>query len=274
MSMVTARKQRPVLNHLNTLQLHQELRCPRLLSNPQLSQTLSRTPSSQLACHRLTQLLLLVFLRRLLWQVRKVLLNKDPKETHNSVSMEDIHRLVDKSNLHCPKSHTTHSANRLLQLKAHSKAIQTSNLSPRLNPSLELSPLHLISSPLTILPTHNSVTLITTITNSNMDCSKVPKVNKMALHPSNDLTVVTTVPRQRIPPSSPKALPSRPSPVTQLQERLKPAAIRLQTLLLKPSNQELLRALHHSNPVSNINLRLETTRMATPTTPAHTMLRT
>jgi hypothetical protein len=272
--MVTAKKQRLVLNHLNTLQLRQELRCHRLLSNPQPSRRLSRLQNHQPACHRPILLLLLVSLHRLLWQVRKARPSKDRKAMHSSANMADIHRLALKNSLHCPKSRMMLSANRLHPLKAHSRAIQTSNLSPRLNPNLGLSLPHPTNSPLTTLPTRNIATLTTTITISNMDCSKVLKVNRMVLLLSNDPTVVTTALRQRILLNSRKVLPNRPSHVMRLQERLKPVGTRLRTQLLKPNSQVLPRAPHPNNPGTSKDLRLETTHMAIRTTPARTMLHT
>jgi hypothetical protein len=274
MLMETVRKQRLVPNHLSTLQLRQELHCHRLLSNPQLFPRHSQLPSSQLVCHPHIQLLLLVYLLQLLWQVLKTRANKDLKEMHNSANMADIHRLVHKTSLHCPKSRMMPSVNKLLPPKAHSKAIQTNNPSPRVSPNLALSPLHPINSPLTTLPTRNNAMLITTIINSNMGCSKALRLNQKVLRLSNDHTAVTMGLKQRTAPNFRKALLSKPSHDMQLQERLKPVATRPQTQLLNPNNQELLKVLHPNKPVTSNNPKSGTTHMAIPTTPARIMLRT
>ncbi len=273
MLMVTARKQRLVLNRPNTPQSPQELRCHRRLNNPHLSQRYSRPPSKQQACRRPIQLLLLVSLR-LTWQVPRALLSKGLKEMHNSANMVDIHKLAHKISLHCPKSRMTHSINRLPPPRAPSKVIQTNNHNPKLNPNLPLSLPHPTNSLPTTPPTRNSAMLTITITSNNMDCSKVPRANKMAPHPSSDHTAVTMVPKPRIPPNSRKVLPNQRSHVTPLLERLKPVATLLRTQLLKLSNQEPLRVRHPSNLVTSNNPRLETTPTATHTTPARTMLRT
>ena len=275
---VIAKKQRLVLNHLSTLQLRQELHCHPLLSSQQLFPRLSQPPSSQPVCHRRILPLPLVFLRQLLWQVLKARRSKDRKEMHSSANMVDIprlvHRLVHKTSLRCLKSRMTHSVNRLLLLKAHSRATRTSNLSLRVNPNLAPSLLHPINSPLITLLIRNSVMLTITITSSNMDCNKALRHNKKVLHHSNDPTAATMDLKQRAIPNFRKVLPNLPSHVTQLQERLKPVATRPPTQLLSPSNQELLKEVHHNKPATNNNHRLETIHMATPTTPARTILRT
>jgi hypothetical protein len=228
MLMVTARKQRLVLNRPNTPQLPQELRCLRLLNSPHLSQRFSQPPSKQQACHRPIQLLLLDSLR-LTWQVCRALLSKGPKEMHSSANTVDTRRLAHKISLHCPKSRMTHSVNRLPPHKAHSKVIQINNLNPKLNLNLALSLPHPTNSPPTTPPTRNNAMHTITITSNNMDCSKVPRANKMVRHPSNDHTAVTMVHRPRIPPNSRKVLPNQPSHVTPLLERLKPVATLLRT---------------------------------------------
>jgi hypothetical protein len=199
--------------------------------------------------------------------------SKDPKATHSSANMADTHKLAHKISLHYPKSHTMHSANRPPLLKAHSKVIQTNNLSPKRNRYLELSLLHPTNSLPITRRIPNSVMFTIATTTSNMGYSRAPRVSKTGLYLSKGHTVATMVLKQRTRPSSHKVLHNQLSHVTRLLEKAKLVVILLQTQPFKVSNQELLKAPHPSQ-VTSSNPKLETTRMDIRITPARTTLHT
>jgi hypothetical protein len=202
----------------------------------------------------------------------KARVSKFRKELSNSANMAATHNLVAKTSLHCLRSRTMHSANRL-QHKAHSRDTKTNNLRPNHRHNLVLSP-HLTTSPRRItLRIPNNAMLTTAITISNMDCSKALKVNKMDLPRSNGHSLGIMAHNQTALLNSPRVRHSKPNLDTQPLEKVKPAVTQLQTPPLKPNSQEL-------DKVGSLNLaipsnhRLATTLTVTPTIRAHTMLRT
>jgi hypothetical protein len=231
--------------------------------------------SSRQDCQRrLIQLLPLVSLLLLRWLALRARLSKFLKELNNSANMVATHNLVVKISLHCLRSRTMHSANRLHQHKAHSKAIKINNPKASHRHNLGLSPPHLTTSPRRItLRIPNNAMLTTTITISNMDCSKALKVNKTDLPRSNGHSLGIMAHNQTALLNSPKARHSKLNLDIQPLEKVRPVATQLQTPPLRPNNQEL-------DKVGSLNLaipsnhRLATTHTVTPTIRAHTMLRT
>jgi hypothetical protein len=208
---------------------------------------------------------------KLLLIINKAHLSKDLKETI-SASTADMDNPVPKSHHHCPKSHTTLSANRPHLPKVPSKATTTNNLSPNRNShNLELSLPHPMSSPLITPRIPNNVKHIIAITTNSMDC-RAHKASKMDLPLSSDPTADTMVPRAKDHLNSHRALPSKPNHATPLLERVKTAATPLQTRPPKANNLLLAKVLNHS--LATHNSRSATTHTATPTTRAHTMLNT
>jgi hypothetical protein len=204
----------------------------------------------------------------------KARLSKFLKELSNSANMAATHNLVVKNSLPCLRSRTMHSANRLHQHKARSRAIKINNPRPSHKHNLGHSPPHLTTSPPRItLRIPNSAMLTTAITISNTDCSKALKVNKMDLPRSNGHSLGIMAHNQTALLNSPRVRHSKLNLDMQLLEKVKPAATQLQTPLLKPNNQE-------PDKVGSLNLaipsnhKLATTPTATPTIRAHTMLRT
>ena len=112
---------------------------------------------------------------------------------------------------------------------------------------------------------------ITTI-NSNMDYSRVLKVSRMYLRPSNEPILDIKARKLTAPLNSPRVVLSQANPDMQPPGRDKTVATPLQTRPLNPS-LELYR-VHNLNLAINSNHKLATTPTATPTTPAPIMLRT
>lgn len=208
---------------------------------------------------------------KLLLIINKAHLSKDLKETI-SASTADMDNPVPKSHHHCPKSHTTLSANRPHLPKVPSKATTTNNPSPNRNShNLELSLPHPMSSPLITPRIPNNVKPIIAITTNSMDC-RAHKASKMDLPLSSDPTADTMVPRAKDHLNSHRALPSKPNHAMPLLEKVKTAATPLQTRPPKANNLLLAKVLNHS--LATHNSRSATTHTATPTTLAHTMLNT
>jgi hypothetical protein len=203
----------------------------------------------------------------------KARLSKFLKEYSNSANMGATHNLVVKISLHCLRSRTMHSANRLHQHKAHSRAIKINNPRPSHRHNLGLSlPLLTTFPPRITLRILNSAMLTTAITISNMDCSKAPKVNKMDLPRSNGHSLGIMAHNQTALLNSPKARHSKLNLDMQPLEKVKPAATQRQTPPLRPNNQEPDKVGSLSLAIPS-NHRLPTTHTATPTIRAHIMLR-
>jgi hypothetical protein len=182
-------------------------------------------------------------------------------------------RLVAKSHLHCLKSHTMLSVNRLHPLRVHLKVTQVNKLSLSRNNSLERSPPHQTNSLRTTLRTPNAMPRITATINNSMACSKERRVSKTA-QLSNDHSVDTMVLKLREFLNSPRAQLNKLHLATQLPV-VKEAATTLPTQLPRLSSKELAKAHNlNSSLVTPNNLKLATTPMAIPTIRAHTMLHT
>ena len=181
-------------------------------------------------------------------------------------------RPVPKNHLHCLKSHTMLSVNRLHPLRAHLKVTQANKLSPSRNNSLEHSPPHQTNSLRTTLRIPNVMPRITATTN-NMACSKGPRVSKTA-QLSNDHSVDTMALKLRELLNSPRAQLNKLHLATQ-PPVVKEAATTLPTQLSRLSSKELAKAHNlNSSLVTRNNLKQATTPMAIPTIRAHTILHT
>lgn len=146
-------------------------------------------------------------------------------------------------NLNCLRSLLMRLANKLPPPKVRLKVIQANRLKLTLSPNnLEHFLLHqmiilrLITPRIlnSVTPTHSP----TTITSSNMVCSKAPQVNKMAKR-LKDRIVDTAVPNLTVHHlNSLKVQPNNPNHGLPLQVKVKPAVTLHRIRPLHPSNQE------------------------------------
>lgn len=159
----------------------------------------------------------------------------------------------------CLKSHMMPSANRPQLLRVHLKVTLAKPLPSN---SLVLSRLPPANSRRITRRTHNSVMLTTATTNSSM-LNKEDRVNRMALHPSNNVLTADITAIKPLHPNSRKTPLSSLSHVTALV-RVRTAVTLLPTLPTRANNKQakepsLSQAIHNNHKLEIIHTVILTT---------------